>query len=272
MNGRGRLRTILHVARMELRLARRGLLIWTAVLVGVVALYLSLFESIQDPVMVDALKAMPESLLKAFSFTPAMIADVNSYYGVYIMGYLVLLATIYGLMQAGGSVAREPDLGAAEFLYTRPVTRRQVMVAKIAAFVVGAVVLWVAILAVSTLVGWAVAGDAYDLGRQRWTHLAGLCATLAAGGAGFVLAPFFPRAQTAISAGVGVGLASFVLHALSQVADRLRPIGYLSLQHYAALDRAAAGDPDVGGLLVLIAVFLVGSLAGTMIVERKDFA
>ncbi|QIA27739.1 ABC transporter permease subunit [Thermaerobacter sp. PB12/4term] len=272
MNGRSSLGMILHVARMELRLARRALLIWTAVLVGVVALYLSLFESIQEPVMVEALKAMPESLLKAFSFTPAMIADVNSYYGVYIMGYLVLLATIYGLMHAGGSVAREPDLGAVEFLYTRPVTRRQVTVAKIAAFVVAAVVLWVAILAVSTLVGWAVAGDAYDLGRQRWTHLAGFCATLAAGGAGFVLAPFFPRAQTAISAGVGVGLASFVLHALSQLADRLRPIGYLSLQRYAALDRAAAGDPDVGGLLVLVAVFLVGSLAGTMILERKDFS
>ena len=272
MNGRSALGTILHVARMELRLARRGLLIWTAVLAGVVTLYLSLFESIQDPVMVEALKAMPESLLKAFSFTPAMIADVNSYYGVYIMGYLVLLATIYGLMQAGGSVAREPDLGAAEFLYTRPVTRRQVMVAKIAAFVVAAVVLWVAILAVSTLVGWAVAGDAYDLGRQRWTHLAGFCATLAAGGLGFALAPFFPRAQTAISAGVGVGLASFVLHALSQVTDRLRLIRYLSLQHYAALGRAAAGDPDVGGLLVLVAVFLVGSLAGTMILERKDFS
>lgn len=272
MNSRSALGMILHVARMELRLARRGLLIWTAVLVGVVALYLGLFESIQDPVMVEALKAMPESLLKALSVTPAMITDVNSYYGVYIMGYLVLLATIYGLMQAGSSVAREPDLGAVEFLYTRPVTRRQVMVAKIVAFVVAAVVLWVAILAVSTLVGWAAAGDAYDLGRQRWTHLAGFCATLAAGGLGFALAPSFPRAQTAISAGVGVGLASFVLQALSQVTDRLRLIGYLSLQHYTALDRAAAGDPDGGGLIVLVAVFLVGTLVGTMILERKDFA
>lgn len=272
MNVRDGLRLAIHMTRMELRLARRGLLIWTTVLVGVVALYLGLFDSIQDPAMVEALKAMPESLLKAFSFTPAMIADVNSYYGVYIMGYLVLLATIYGLMQAGGSVAREPDLGAVEFLYTRPVTRRQVAVAKVAAFVVGVVILWVAIFAVSTLVGWAVAGDAYDLGRQRWTHLAGLAATLAGGGVGFLLAPFFPRAQTAISAGVGVGLASFVLHALSQVADRLHPIGYLSLQRHAALDRAAAGDPDAAGLLVLVAVFLAGTLAGTMILERKDFA
>lgn len=269
---KGSLRLILHIGRMELHLARRGLLIWMTVLVAVVGLYLGLFKYIQDPAMVEAVKAMPQALLKAFNFTPATMADVNMYHGVYVMGYVVLLAIIYGQIQAGASVAREPDLGSVEFLYTRPVTRREIMSAKVGAFILSAFILWVVILVASTAVGWVVAGDAYDFGRQVLTHLAGFCATLAAGGVAFALAPFFQRAQTAISVGVGVGLVSFVLHALGQVSDRLSFIRYFTLQYYAALGRAAAGDPFVAGLVVLVCVFAAGSLVGTMVLNRKDFA
>ena len=261
----------LHVFRMELRLARRGLLIWTAVMVAVIGLYLGLFPYVQDPVMVEVLKAFPEALLRAFSFTPAAIADVNTYHGIYVMGYVVLLATIYGLMQAGGSVAREPDLGAVEFLYTRPVTRREIMAAKVAAFALLAVVLWLVILAASTAVGLAVAGDDYDISKQAATHLAGLAATLAAGGVAFATAPFFQRTQTATSVAVGIGLGSFVIHALGQLSDRLNFLRYFTLQYYTALDRAAAGDPFVPGLLVLLGVFLAGAVLGTLILHRKDF-
>lgn len=262
----------LHVFRMELRLGRRGLLIWATVMVAVVGLYLGLFPYVQDPVMVEVLKAFPEALLEAFSFSPAAIADVNTYHGTYVMGYIVLLATIYGLMQAGGSVAREPDLGAVEFLYTRPVTRRKIMAAKVAAFALSVVILWLVIFAASTAVGFAVAGDDYDLSRQAATHLAGLVATLAAGGVAFAVAPFLQRVQTATSLGVGIGLGSFVIHALSQLSDRLSFFRYFSLQYYTALDRAASGDPFVPGMLALLGVFLIGSVLGAMVLNRKDFS
>ncbi|QBS38712.1 ABC transporter permease (plasmid) [Thermaerobacter sp. FW80] len=261
-----------HVFRTELRLARRGLFIWAGVMVGMVGVYLGLFPYVQDPVMVEALKAVPEALLRALSFTPSAIADVNSYHGISTMGYVVLLATIYGLMQAGGSVAREPDLGAVEFLYTRPVTRRAIMAAKVAAFAVLAVVLWLFIFAASMAVGLAVAKDDFDLSRQATTHLAGFVATLAAGGVAFAIAPFFQRTQTATSVAVGIGLGSFVVHALAQLSDRLNFLRYFTLQYYTALDRAAAGDPFVPGMLVLLGVFLAGSALGTLLLHRKDFA
>ncbi|HEY8345655.1 MAG TPA: ABC transporter permease subunit [Symbiobacteriaceae bacterium] len=266
------MRRSLHVFRMELRLGRRSLLIWTAVLVIVVGVYLGLFPYLQDPVMVEVLKAFPEALLEALSFSPTAIADVNTYHGTYVMGYVVLLATIYGLMQAGGSVSREPDLGAVEFLYTRPVSRKEIMVAKIGAFVLLVATLWVLVFAASTVVGLAVAEDEYDLAVQAMTHLAGLLATLAAGGVAFAVAPFFQRMQTATSVGVGIGLGSFVLHALSQLSDRVRFFRYFSLQYYAALDRTAAGDPFVPGMLVLLGIFLAGAVLGTVVLHRKDFS
>lgn len=260
-----------NVLRREIRLSRRGLVIWGAVTGILILVYLGFFPYMKDPDLLRALEAYPEELLAALNLNAAVLGDVNHYHGGMVMTFVLLLAVIYGLMLAGGLVSRDADLGTAEFLYTRPATRGELMAAKVAAFLAGAVALWIAVFAFSTAVGLAVAPGEFDLGIQAIVHLAGLLATIAAGGVAFAAAPFIDRMQGTTSLAVGIGLGFFLLDSVSRMTDKLAPLKYLSVQHYAALDGAATGDPWWGGMLVLVLVFIGGTALGCVFLNRKEF-
>lgn len=260
-----------NLLRNELRLGRRGLIIWTGVVVAFVGLYLGFFPVMQDPEMARAFESYPEAVKNAFNISLATMQDVNRYHGSLVMGYVLLLASIYGLMTAGGLISREADLRTAEFLYTRPVTRTQVMAAKVAAFVGLVLGLWAVTFAASTLVGLAVAGGDYDVPRQLIVHLVGLLATLAAGGLAFAAAPFIDQTQATTSLGAGVGLVFFLVDALANMTERLAFLRHFTIHHYAGLDQVAAGEPFLGGMLVLLGVFVSGVALGTFFLNRKDF-
>lgn len=262
----------MNVWRRELRLNRRGMLIWMVVVASVILVYLGFFPYMLDPNMVAAVEAYPEAIREMLSLSGAMLQDVNLYHGGLVMTYVVLLATIYATMLAGGLLAREADLGTAEFLYTRPVTRTRIMLGKVLAFTAIVIGLWAAGFLVSLAVGMAVARATFDVGRQALVHLAGLAASLAAGGIGFAVSPFLNRTQATTSLGVGLGMAFFLLNGLSRMTARLSCLKYLTVFHYADLAGAAAGKPSWEGMLVLLAVFGVATGLGFAFLNRKDFA
>ncbi len=260
-----------NVLRRELRLSRRSLLVWSIITVLVVAVYLGFFPYMKDPDLIKALEAYPEALRSAFNLSPALLGDVNQYHGGLVMVYVLLMLSIYAFALAGGLVARDADLGTAEFLYVKPVTRSQLLTAKVLAFVGLMLGLWVFAYAVSTLVGHLVAPGEYDLGTQFGVHLAGFVASLAMGGIAFAASPYINRMQGTTSLGVGLGLGFFMVDAVSKMTQRLDVLKYLSLQYYAALGDAAAGRPWIGGLLVLAALFMIGTGLGYYGLNRKEF-
>jgi len=260
-----------NVFRKELRLNRRSLIVWTLVAVTIIAVYLGFFPYMQDPDLIKALDAYPEALMKALNLNAALLGDVNQYHAGMVLGFVVLATTIFAFMFAGGLVARDADLGTADFLYTKPVTRGQLMTAKVVAFLVSVLLLWLVTFATSLVVGFLVAPDDFDVGAQAWVHVAGLMATLAAGGIAFAAAPFINRMQGTTSLGVGLGLGFFLVESVSNMTAKLDPLKYLSIYHYAGLAEAAAGDLSVTGLLVLLAVFLVATGLGYVFLNRKEF-
>ncbi len=254
----------------ELHLNRRSLVIWTIVSMVIVGIYLGFFPY-YDASWAEVIDSMPPAFLEAFSFSGVMFEDVNLYHGGLVLMYVLVAVSIYGFMLAGSLIARESDWGTAEFLLVMPVTRMQILLAKATAFVVLVSVLWLVIFITSTLVGVAVAGRDFHVGAQVWAHLAGLLATMAAGGIAFAVAPFIDRTQTSTSLGVGVGLGFFLLDAVRNMIEVLDPLKYLSIHYYAELQGAATGEPFTIGLLVLPAIFIIGTLVGLFFLQRKEF-
>lgn len=261
-----------NILATEIRLNRRSLVIWTLVALAIVAIYLGFFPYYDDPSWVEVIESMPEAMMDAFNLTGAMFQDINRYHGGLVMTYASLVVTIYGFMLAGSLIARESDLGTAEFLFTMPVTRNQVMLAKVTAFVSLVLILWSVILLASLGIGWGVAPEEFDLGAQVLLHLSALLATLAAGGIAFALAPFINRTQTSTSLGVGLGLGFFFLEGLRKAIDVLEPAKHVSIFYYADLEGAATGEPFILGMIILAVIFLAGTGLGFRFLNRKEFA
>lgn len=260
-----------NVLRKELRLSRRSLVVWGIVTVIVVGVYLGFFPYMKDPDLIKALEAYPEAIRSALNLSPALLGDVNQYHGGLVMLYVMLMISIYAFALAGGLVARDADLGTAEFLYVKPATRSQLLTAKVVAFMTVMLVLWTFTYGASTAVGLIVAPGEYDPGTQVGVHAAGLLASLAMGGIAFAAAPYINRMQGTTSLGVGLGLGFFMMDAVSKMTGKLDALKYFGIHYYAALGDAAAGRPWVGGMVTLFAIFVVGTSLGYMGLNRKEF-
>lgn len=257
--------------RRELRLNRRSLYTWTAVTVLVVVVYLPFFPYMQDPEFARLLETYPEAIRDAFNLTGAIFADINFYHAGLTMPYLLALAGIYAAMTAGRLISRESDLGTAEFIFTRPVTRSRVLAAKIGAFLVLNLALWGAICGAAVITGLVVDPGAFTVTRQLAVHLSGFLAALAAGGIALAAASFIDQVQGTATLGIALGLGFFIVDATSRLTERLAFLKYLNTFYYAGLEAAAAGKPFLAGLAVLAAVFIAGTGLSFVFLKRKQF-
>jgi len=261
-----------NISATEISLNRRGLLIWTLVIIIVILVYLGSFAFLEDAGLVEMIEGYPDAFTSGLGMTPEMFTDVNLYHGGLVLLYVLLLASIYSMMLAGGMVTRDVELGTIEFLYTRPVPRSVILVSKAFAFLVLLTLLWIATYLASTAVGsfW-VAPAVFDIYAQFSAHLMGYLACLAAGGIAFALAPLFDRTQASTSLAIGLGFGFFLLNSLSAMYEQLQFLQYLSIYYYADLTGAALGEIFTTGLIVLPALFFGGVAAGALLIKKKDF-
>lgn len=263
----------LNVILTEMRLNKRSLLIWTAVVVIVILIYLSSYTFMEEINVVEMIEGYPDIFTTGFGMGPEMFGDVNVYHGGLVMLYSLLLASIYAMMLAGGMVTRDPDIGTVEFLYTRPLTRTSIMMSKVLSFLLMMIFLWAfAYLASAILgLGWVAPGE-FDLLAQLLVHLMGFFACLAAGGVAFAIAPLLNRVQASTSVAIGLGFAFFIFNSLGNTFEQLGFLRYSSIQYYADLNGAASGEIFTTGLIVLPLVFITGVVIGILLLNRKDFA
>ncbi len=116
--------------RKELRLTRTLLLIWMGLvfLLGVFTYleYLSLKDSLDELVVI--MNAYPRILMIIFGIGEGL-DSVMSWYGC-IYFWVTILSYSYAVYLGVSCVAKEQKQGTAEFLFTKPVSRKQIVMAK----------------------------------------------------------------------------------------------------------------------------------------------
>ncbi len=261
-----------NISGTEISLNRRSLLIWTFIVVIVILIYLGSYTFMEEMDLVEMVEGYPDIFTTGLGMSPAMFDDINIYHGGLVLLYVLLLGSIYAMMLAGGMVTRDVDLGTMEFLYTRPVPRKVILLSKVFSFLVMITLLWIIAYLVSIAVGimWVAPGD-FNLYDQFMAHLVGYLACLAAGGIAFAFSPLFNRVQGTTSLAIGLGFAFFLLNSLASMYEQLEFLKYLSIHYYADLTGAAVGEPFITGMIVLPAVFIAGVVIGTILLNRKEF-
>ena len=163
----------------ELRESRWKLILGV-LLCGVTGAILGpMYEWVRELMGMPAMQALPGSLSAAIEVQLASYLPYiwSNWYGKNLLQYMVVLAIIYGSGLLAGEVTRR----TSTFLFSKPVSRMQVMLVK---YLIALGVLWVsaAVGTAATLAGTLAAGQGVPAG---W-FLAGLPAPLA--GTAFLLA------------------------------------------------------------------------------------
>jgi len=262
-----------NIFRRELKAGGRALTIWTAALGVFVLMMMWIYPSMgmNAEAMEEYIDLFPEGMRKVFGLDQIKMSDPLGFYAV--EGYLlvVLFGGMYAALLGSGLLAKEEEERTIEFLLARPVTRNEILAAKMAAFLAQMIIFTLAMGAITfASFEYFVAKD-YSRSTLLLLVTSPLLAYLAFGGLGFLSALFFTRRRSALSAGVGMVMVLYFFQILGALSEDLQFFGYLSPFEYVdAADIVAEGALDPLGVMVLLLVAAVSAGLTFILYRRRD--
>lgn len=255
------------VFRKELRTGAAALLVWSAVIGGLMAVCVSMYSSMEGEMEdVSALFAQMGDFSAAFGLNVLPLGSLKGFYGVECGTILGLGGAFYAALTASGMLAGEEGGGTAEFLLTHPISRLRIGAEKLAALTA----LITALNAVCLASGAAAAAAAggMDAGSLLRLHGALLLLQLEIGGICFGLSAFLRRG----GAGSAIGLTAVLYFTalLINLNSRLSPLRFFTPYYYADAARLFSDTPIAGALLAGCVLGLLCAALGLYRYRRKD--
>jgi ABC-2 type transport system permease protein len=260
-----------NVFRRELAFAWRSLLAWLIPGMAMIGLTASMQPEMskEGSLFAAKLDMVPKEILVAFGVQGADFGEPASYLATNFTVYALIGSAFAGILGAT-VLAKEEAFGTGEMLYTMPVARRTVVLAKVAAGLV-LVELFALGLAVAAFGTFAAIG--VTLARP-----AVLAAMFVVAGAlfaamfalGLLITVRSSRPRSATSAALGLIFGLYGLNVVGALNESLSAFRAVSPFRYAEAARVIQAGGLPAGTLVLVAVALVAVGIVCRLFDQKD--
>ena len=125
----------MNVFKFETKRYLKSCLTWGIICSLIILFFLSIYPSMRDSGMQDLvgikLDAIPESMLKALGLEDMIDFTNILEYLAYSLQYIAMAAYIYALILGVNSLLEEESTGTIEFLYSKNISRREIVTSKI---------------------------------------------------------------------------------------------------------------------------------------------
>lgn len=249
--------------------------LWFALgLVVYASLMAAFFPSIQDlgDSIQQLLESYPDALLKAFGLSGEInFGDFAIFISSEYLSFIwPLIVGIFVIMAGAATVAQEIDSGTAELWLSVPESRWRLLLGKMIA--IGVAALMLVIVTLLAVWFWSVVLDAsIPISRILATGVTLAGFALATTAIASFTSSFSNFRGRAAGLAAAIVLASYLLEVLSGINEQWHWLHYLS--YYGAFnpqDAIRAGELYPLQLLALLAVTVVASVAALVIFERRD--
>ena len=250
----------------------KALLAWAITLIGLVCLEMAIYPTIakSGAAFQQFIDAYPDAIKKIFRMqdyvSPEGFLSTELYS---MMVPLVLIAV--GASWGASATAQEEDKGTADILFTLPISRVRILLAKMAA-AVSAVVF----LSFLTMANILVLTPAVDMSISAQALLAGTLSSIGIGlfftSIAFFVGSFSSHKGVALGAATGISLIFFVMYSVAGMVNSLDAI-----EPFNPMEWGLGGNPlfngiDVAGLIKLFGVSLLFFIGAHLKFDRKDIS
>ena len=261
----------MNVFRRELGFAWRSLLVWLIPGMAMIGLTVSMQPEMskEGSLFAAKLDMVPKEVLVAFGVQGADFGDPASTLATNFTIYELIGAAFAGILGAT-VLAKEEAFGTGEMLYTMPVSRRTIVLAKVAAglVLVGLFALGLAGATFGTFAAIGVALVRPAVVAAMFAVAGALFATMFALGMLITVRSSRPRNATSTALGLIFGL--YGINVVGALNDSLAGLRALSPFRYAEAAQVVKAGGLPGGTLVLMVVALAAIAAACLLFERKD--
>lgn len=250
----------------------KSVLAWGAVLVFMAAIQLSVYPSVVESreAMQQFVNAFPEALKKAFR-----LEDYTSGAGflsteLYSM-ILPLVLIAIGSLWAASATAEEEEKGTGDLLFSLPVSRHRILMAKMASTI--SVLLCLGLVTVATIgIGATFVDLSISTEYLAYATLATVLLGFAFSGVAFLTGAWLGRKGAALGIAAGLALVFFMVYSLAGLVDTFDSIAFANPFEWALSGSPLFNGADWQGLAALFVSGAVLYAATILVFERRDLS
>ncbi|MDR7078717.1 ABC-2 type transport system permease protein [Neobacillus niacini] len=244
----------------EMKSHRKSLVFWSIGVFLMVASGMVKYESLSSSgqPMNEMLAGMPKSLLAVLGIGEFDISTATGYYGLLFI-YLLLMATIHAAMLGATIIAKEERDKTTEFLFVKPVSRNQIITAKLLAAFVNILILNLVTFISSVLLVGKYSDGGVVTGDIAITMAGMFILQILFMVIGSSLAAVKKNSKAAASLATGVLLLTYVISVAIDLNENIEGLKYLTPFKYFEAKSVMFGA-GFELIFVLLSVVLIAGL------------
>src|SRR6056297_684023 len=263
----------LNIYRNEARNNAWFFLIWCAVFIGFIFMYLPMTNLILDEIdeLMKFVEKMPEFLLKMFNFEPEVFSKPEGIFGSEGMSFIYILSAVFAANLAGAVFSREFEQKTIEFLLVKPVKRSRIFIEK-ASFMLVLIILLSVLFTIFELLGfkWFI--------RQEYSEkillsfgLYTFCVLAFFGGLSTLISCITKKSNLNISISVGIIIFMYFGDSLGRSFESISWLSKMTIFHYIPLAETIINERMyLTNAIIISLIGVVLFIAGFLVFKKSD--
>ncbi len=266
----------MEIFKLEIRNTWKNTLAWAVMLAVILFMMLAFFPSMKS----DAMQQLANAKLESMS--PAVLAifgletipdfsKINVYFG-YIMQYFTMSLGVFCAIRGLNTLIQEETEGTIEYLYAKPVSRKQIVLQKIAANLLSFMILigWLIAVTLASYLIFAeeIVGSSFRqiLNFYLGSFFVGVIFMMI----GLLLSALLKSSRQTASFAMGLVFGSFFMGILSALVKDLKALVILSPIDWVKDSGGLVIGPDRLQTTVGLAVIVLSILGALIYYQKKD--
>lgn len=254
----------------ELKAYRKSTIIWTCSMVGLVVFFLAMFPAFaKDAEEFNRLiQSYPETVRKAFGVG----SNITSFFGFYsyVFFYIVLCGAIQAMNLGISIISKEVRNKTADFLLTKPVTRKQVMTSKLLAVLTVLVLTNIVYIICSGIMSSIVKTEEFSMKIFILISITMFFVQLIFMTMGVVISVIVPKIRSVIGVSLGVVFSFFIINMFGSIIGD-EAIRYITpFKYFDTVYIIKNAGYETQFVVIGIVFVIIATIASYIIYIKKD--
>lgn len=255
----------------ELKAYRKSTIIWTVSVVALMVFFMSLFPGLTKDAdqFKKLLEAYPEGVRKALGISLDSITTLLGFYS-YTFSYVVLCGSIQAMNLGTSILSKEIREKTADFLLTKPVTRKQIVTAKLMSVLTSIAITNIVYLAAAVITADAVSKKSFDMNSFLLISLTAFFIELMFIALGIFISVLVPKIKSVLPISLGTVFGLFILNLFGAVIGE-KAVRYLTpFKYYDTAYIIKHSNYEAAFIIVEVVFIIVTIAASYLIYSKKD--
>lgn len=269
----------MNIIKFEIKKNIKSILIWSIIISFVLLLFMSIFPSMKDSAMQDLVNAkmdsLPTVMLEMFN-----IAEMPNFsniieYFAYSFQFILMAIAIYGAILGAGCLSLEENEGTIEFLYSKPITRGEIILKKVISCVISfyMFVFIIGVVSISTIIIFS--GDKNNIldniMKVKEMYLGVIIVGSVFVALGLLSSVLMKKSKSSVQVGLGIFFGTYILGIISKLKESLSFLSNLSPYEKFIPSEIARNGIDIKYAIIIIFIIVISLFITTKLYKKRDF-